>query len=137
MAEDLDEELEEIRKKKIEEIKGRKEGPQFPDSPIDVTGSNFQEVIDRYPLVIVEFRADWCGACKSLDPLIDKLANKYSGEAVFGRVNVDNNPNLVKKFRVSGVPTLLVAKDGEVVDKMMGVSSPQDLESKIRSYANQ
>ena len=137
MADELDEELEEIRKKRIEEIKKKKEGPDYPDSPISVSASNFKEVIDRYPVVVVEFRADWCGACKSLDPLIDQLATKYSGEAVFGRVNVDSNPNLVRNFQVSGVPTLLVAKDGEIVDKMVGVSSPQNLESKIRNYINQ
>ncbi len=136
MSGDMDEELERIREEKIKEIKDRKEGPEFPDSPIEATEDNFQGVVDRYPLVVFEFRADWCGACKSLDPLIDSLAEKYSEKVVFARIDVDRNPSLVKRFQVSGVPTLVVAKDGEFVDKMVGVSSPQDLESKIQSYLN-
>ncbi len=133
---EMDEELEKIREKKKEKLKKEKKRQKFPEKPIEANINNFENIVDQYPLVLIDFRADWCSACQTLDPVIKQLAKKYSGKAVFAKVDVDRNPQLVKKFQVSGIPTLLIAKDGQVVDKMVGAGSKQKLIQKIENYLN-
>lgn len=87
---------------------------------VEITDSNFEEIISSEKPVLVDFWAEWCGPCKMIGPLVEELAGDYDGKAVIGKVNVDENPNVSAKFGIRSIPTLLVFKGGEIVDKQIG-----------------
>ncbi len=129
-----DEELERLKKEKMEEIIEGNGKSNYPESPLKVTDSNFEKIIDKYPLVVIDFFAEWCSACKPMKPLIERLAKKYSEEVVFGKLNIDENPMIPKKYSVSSIPTLLFMKDGNPIDKTIGLVPQENLEEKLRKY---
>lgn len=136
MDEIEDKELEQIKRKKMEELMEEEEGPDFPDSPITLTDSNFQDIVNHYPLVLVDFWSEGCPPCKAMEPILERLAEKYSGEIVIGKLNVKRNPQTSRNFQVMGTPTLLVFKNGEPVDKIVGMTPGEMLESKLEKYMN-
>ena len=88
---------------------------------LTLTKENFdQEVLQSEQTVLVDFWASWCGPCRMVSPLIDELANDFQGKAKVGKVNVDEQQELAKKYRVMTIPTVAVFKDGEVVEKKVG-----------------
>lgn len=97
--------------------------------------SNFEnEVLQSEVPVLVDFYADWCGPCKMMAPVIDELATKYEGKAKIGKLNVDKNGETAQKYRVMSIPTMLVIKDGQVVDTIVGAVPKQQLEDKINAH---
>lgn len=104
--------------------------------PIEITDSNFQEtVLDADKPVLVDFWAEWCGPCRAIAPIIEELATEMDGKAVVGKVDVDNNQQVSSKFGVMSIPTLLVFKNGEVVDKHVGLTSKAVLSQKLAAHA--
>lgn len=101
---------------------------------IEITDANFEEVIGSGKTVLVDFWAEWCGPCKMIGPMIDELAGEYEGKAVIGKLNVDLNPNTAMKFNVRSIPTLLVIKDGQVVEKQIGAAPKTVLAGKLDSH---
>ena len=98
--------------------------------PEPVTDSDFKEkVIDSSTPVLVDFWADWCGPCKMLSPTIDAIAEKYDGKIKVGKVNVDNDPGLAQKYGVRGIPTMMIFKDGRLIDQKVG-SLPKSIINK-------
>lgn len=98
------------------------------------TDNNFEnEVINSDVPVVVDFYADWCGPCKMMAPVIDQLATDYQGKAKIGKLNVDENGVTAQKYRVMSIPTLLIIKNGQVVDTVVGAVPKQQLEAKINS----
>lgn len=92
------------------------------------TDENFEkEVLQSELPVLVDFFADWCGPCKMMAPIIEKLAEKYEGKMKIGKINVDENPNMAAQYRVMSIPTLLFFKGGEKIEMMMGAMSEMDL----------
>jgi len=87
---------------------------------IVLTDSNFEEVIKSDKPVLVDFWAEWCGPCRMVGPLVEELAGEYEGKAVIGKLNVDENPGVSAKFGIRSIPTLLVFKGGQIVDKQIG-----------------
>jgi len=127
-------ELEEIREKKMRELMGQMETPNI-DKPIVVSDRNFDQTVKNYPLVVVDCWAAWCAPCRAIAPVIEQLARAYSGKVVFGKLNVDENPETQQRFGIQAIPTLLVMKKGQEVDRIVGALPKSQLESKINTYA--
>ena len=102
----------------------------------ELTEVSFEEQVNSSgPPVIVDFYAPWCGSCKTLTPLLDKLAGHYAGRVRFVKVNVDDAPELSARFNFTGVPTLIFFKDGKTSDRVVGFASQRDLAAKLDSLA--
>ena len=102
--------------------------------PIQVTDAAFDETVLKANLpVIVDFWAPWCGPCLMIGPIIDEMATKYEGKVVVSKCNVDENSVIPMKYRVMNIPTLLFFKNGEVVDKVVGVVPKKEIDNKIAS----
>ena len=98
---------------------------------IILTDSNFDEVINSGKPVLVDFWAEWCGPCKMIGPVVEELAGDYDGRAVVAKLNVDENPQTTAKFGVRSIPTLLVFKGGQIVDKQVGAVPKSVLNQKL------
>ncbi len=90
------------------------------DNIIELTEENFQSQLEDERPMLVDFWAEWCGPCRLVAPVIDELASKYEGKVRIGKLNVDQNQQLSMRFQVQSIPTFLLFKGGEVVDRMMG-----------------
>lgn len=98
------------------------------------TTSNFQEVVlNSDKPVLVDFWAEWCGPCKMIGPLIEELATEYDGKAVIGKLNVDENPDVAGTYGIRSIPTLLVFKGGEIVDRIVGAVPKASIAQKIEN----
>lgn len=98
------------------------------------TDVNFEnEVLNSEVPVLVDFYADWCGPCKMMSPVIEELSTQYEGKAKIGKLNVDQNGATAQKYRVMSIPTILLIKDGQVVETLVGAVPKQQLEAKIKS----
>ena len=85
----------------------------------------FDSAVEQAPLAMVDFWADWCGPCKALSPVIESLAEQYEGKALIGKVNVDEEMELAAQFQVTSIPTLVVLRNGQVVNRVVG-ARPKD-----------
>ena len=101
--------------------------------PVEITDSNFEEIINSEKPVLVDFWAEWCGPCKMIGPLVEELANEFDSKAIIGKVDVDTNPEVSAKFGIRSIPTLLVFKGGEIVDKQVGAVPKSVLSEKIEA----
>ena len=94
---------------------------------------NFEnEVINSDKTIIVDFYADWCGPCKTMSPIIDKIAEENVENIKVGKVNVDENQDLAMKYNVMSIPTILVFKNGNLVKTFIGVTSKSEIEEAIK-----
>ena len=98
---------------------------------IEITDANFEEIIASDKPVLVDFWAEWCGPCKMIGPVVEELAAEYEGKAIVGKVDVDSNPEISFKFGIRSIPTLLVFKGGEIVDKQIGAVPKSVLAQKL------
>lgn len=135
----MTEELDEIRRQKLEELQSRvQESEQAdtrraPSSPITIQGQrDLRSTTEEYPVVLVDFYADWCGPCKMLEPVVERLA--VETDATVAKVDIDSNQQLAAAYGVQGVPTLVLFADGEQVEQVVGVQSEDQLRSLIGKY---
>lgn len=100
--------------------------------PVVLTDSNFKDEIAKYPVMLVDFWASWCGPCRMVSPIIEKLAKEYSGRVAFGKVNVDENQMISGSFGIQSIPTMMIFKGGKAVDVMIGAVPKAQIELKIK-----
>lgn len=101
--------------------------------PVTLTEKNFDATTAK-GVVLLDFWAEWCGPCKVLAPTIDKIAREYRGRVVVGKIDIDAQPALKKKFKVNAYPTLKILKDGKVVDQIVGVAPKADIEKVLKKH---
>ncbi len=133
-----DEELERIKQEKLRQMMEKatetKKEESSPDKPVEVTDATFREAIENHPLVVVDCWAPWCAPCHIVAPVIEELARDYAGRVLFGKLNVDENRKVAMQHQIMGIPTLLVFKNGELVDRIVGAMPKEPLERKITRY---
>ena len=101
---------------------------------INLNSSNFEEVVmNSDKPVLIDFWAVWCGPCRMQSPVIEELSSELEGTAVVAKLNVDDNPELAAQFSVMSIPTLVIIKDGKVVDKKTGVTQKETLISMLNA----
>lgn len=103
----------------------------------EITDSNFQkEVKEKNGVAVMDFWAEWCGPCRLISPIIDKLSTEYEGKALIGKVNVDHNPEVAMKYGVRSIPTIVILKNGEEVQRHVGVTTQANLARLIDEHLN-
>ncbi|MGA1848506.1 MAG: thioredoxin [Thermoplasmatota archaeon] len=138
MSDEADPELEALRKKKAQQLekmlKTMEEKKMWPSSPIHISDMEFQETISRYPVVLLDFWAEWCMPCKMIGPILDGLAGEFQGKAVIAKMDVDQNRATPGAFKVRGIPTLVVFKDGKPVERVTGAMGKEAFRSLLIKY---
>jgi len=138
MNNEENDELEKIKRIKLQEmmksVTEKKREKQALSKPIEVTDATFKEMIHRYPLMVIDCWAPWCAPCHMVAPVIEEMARDYAGRVLFGKLNVDENREVLMQYQIMGIPTLLVFKNGKLVDRIVGAMPRQNLEPKITRY---
>ena len=123
-------ELAELRRRRLQEMMtdmaGKAEGTKdWPSEPIEVGDENIEEMTTKYPAMIVDCWAEWCGPCRMLAPTIHELAKEFQGKVVFGKLNTDFNQSTPRKYGIMSIPSMLFFKDGKVAGKLVGAMPKQ------------
>ncbi|MEM2194716.1 MAG: thioredoxin [Candidatus Methanomethylicia archaeon] len=131
-----DEELEMIKYRMLKNLmkKDFEEKKQVIDKPVEVTDSNFMEIIQRNPFVVIDCWAPWCAPCRAISPIIDDMARNYAGRILFGKLNVEENQVATTYFQIMSIPTLLIFKNGKLIDRIIGALPRHLLEPRITQY---
>ncbi|MEM0381203.1 MAG: thioredoxin [Nitrososphaerota archaeon] len=137
-------ELERIKARKMRELLSGVKNPEqgvadnvnFPSMPVEVSDMDFDQFVNKYHLVVVDFWAEWCAPCRFMTPVIKELAAEMAGKVVFGKLNVDYNPRTAAKYGIMSIPTFMVFKDGKPVDALVGAMPKQRLKALIMQYVS-
>jgi thioredoxin 1 len=130
-----DDELEAIKHKKLAELQKEAATKAMMSSitePIVLTDSNFAGEVAKYPIMVVDFWAPWCGPCRMVSPIIEQLSREYSGRVAFGKVNVDENQRIAASFGIQSIPTLMMFKGSKAVDVIIGAMPKAQIEMKLK-----
>lgn len=102
---------------------------------IEINDSNFEEEVKNSTVpVLVDFWAPWCGPCRKLSPVVDELSEEYEGKIKVGKVNTDENLKITQEFSISGIPCVLIFKDGQAVERLVGLMQKTQIVSNIEKY---
>jgi len=137
-SEHEDAELKRINKKKFDALleTQRKYKAQAPTEgkPIVLSDVNFATEVPKHKLIVVDFWAPWCGPCRMVAPIIEQLAQEYSGRVAFGKVNVDDNPMVSERFGIQSIPTMIAFQNGKLVTGLLGASPKAAIEEMFKPY---
>jgi thioredoxin 1 len=120
--------------KKLQQIMNEKELLKNITEPLILDDSDFTQTINKFPLLLVDFWAPWCGPCRMMSPIIDQVGKEYQGKLVVGKVNVDENPNISRQFEISSIPTLILFKRGQAVNNIIGSVSKSRIDEMVRMH---
>jgi len=129
-------ELEILRKKKLEELRKKYmkgEKLEMPDEPLEINDANFEEIVMKHKNIVIDCWAPWCGPCLMVAPVIEELAKELKGKVVFGKINVDENQRTAMRFNIMSIPTILIFKDGKLVDRIIGAIPKEYIIEKLKS----
>jgi len=104
------------------------------NEPFHLTDANFEETINKNPIILVDFWAGWCGPCRALAPTIEELAKELAGKVLVAKLDVDENPVTAEKFQVYSIPTVVLIKDSSEVDRIVGLCPKKQYESAIQKH---
>jgi thioredoxin 1 len=136
----MDEDLEDIKRRKLDQMKeqymkgDKNMSENFPNTPLEITDADIDNTIKKYETIVIDCWAPWCGPCRMVAPVIEELAKELSGRVVFGKLNVDENPSTSTKHQIMSIPTLLVFKNGNLVDRLVGAYPKEELKKKLEIY---
>ena len=102
-----------------------------PTHPVDVTDADFASFVKQHPNVVVDAWAPWCGPCKRIAPIIEDLAREYQGNVAFAKLNTDDNQATAMRYGIMSIPTLLIFKNGERVDQVVGLVPKDSLKARL------
>ena len=139
MRKEEDEELERIKRQKLEEMIARigrteeaKPASRISGKPVlDLTDATFTKFVKDNTLAVIDVWAPWCGPCRFVSPVVEEIARDYVGKIAFGKLNVDQNRRVATQYGIMSIPTLLVFKNGQLVDRIVGAMPRQMLEPRI------
>lgn len=135
-----DKELEEIRRRKLKEMLRRfsKEGEVTkelaPNEPVEVADATFTDFIQSHTLTVIDCWAPWCFPCRMISPILEEMARDYAGKIFFGKLNVDENRRVAMQYQTLSIPTILVFKNGKLVDRIVGAMPRRLIEPRIMRH---
>ena len=133
-------ELEEIKRRKLEQLKikymkgDKKMEENPPDVPLKVTDADIEANIKKYPIMVIDCWAPWCGPCRMIGPIIEELAKEMQGKIVFGKLNVDENRETSMKYGIMSIPALLIFKNGNLIDNIIGAMPKEMLLERLSPH---
>lgn len=129
-----DKELKHIREKKLQLMKAKMEKEKMPTEPAHVTDSNFDSIVNKNALALIDFWAPWCGPCQALAPTVEELCKEYAGKILIGKLNVDENPQTTERFQIFSIPTLVLMKNGKEVDRIVGLAPKNHIKAILNKH---
>ena len=135
----MDTDLEEIKKRRLEQLKKQymnrgNKMENMPNTPVKITDADFDETVKKYNTIVIDCWAPWCAPCRMVEPVIEQLANELKGKIVFGKLNVDENRETSMKYGIMSIPSLLVFKNGNLIDNIIGAMPKEALMKKLENH---
>ena len=128
--------INEKRMKKLQQLINEKELLRNIREPLNLEDTTFFQTINKFPIMLVDFWAPWCGPCRMMSPIIDQIGKDYLGKVVVGKINVDENPLIARQFSISSIPTLMLFKRGKEVNKIIGSVSKNIIHEMVKMHLN-
>jgi len=128
--------INEKRMKKLQQLINEKELLRNIREPLNLEDTTFFQTINKFPIMLVDFWAPWCGPCRMMSPIIDQIGKDYLGKLVIGKINIDENPLIARQFSISSIPTLMLFKRGKEVNKIIGSVSKNKIDEMVKMHLN-
>ena len=124
--------INEKRMKNLQRLLDEKELMKNIKEPLNLDDATFFQNVSKFPIVLVDFWAPWCGPCRMMSPIIDQIGKDYQGKLAVGKLNVDENPLIARQFGIASIPTLILFKSGQAIDKIVGSVSKSKINEMIK-----